>query len=599
MRSRRRSARFGWRLVRAVVVGLAAVSLGACAGLPDAGPAGPGRDVAEAPVEPLRVAPAGPRPGAGPEEVVSGFLNAGAGFDDDHVVARTFLAGEARQSWRPEQKVIVFPDDASLSMAVRGDTSPVQVDVRAPVSAMIDAQGRFVQATPGSQAHAVFTLRRDSAGSGQWRISVIDASFGLWLPQYELDRAFSPLRVYFVATGMKALVPDLRWVPGPRPALATALVRQLIAGPPDYLRGAVSSGIPAGTRLAVEAVPTTGGIAQVDLTTTALDAAPEQRVALWAQLTATLRQLPSVSGVHITVNGAAFAIPGVDTGVAQDDQGYRDDVRVTGAPIVLSGERLLRVDVGTGTVDARGGGSSSGLPPAPGVRAVSASPGATFVVGVSTPGTRLLRLRSDGRGLVLATGTALVDPTVDARGWTWTADLAVPGRLTAVAPVPGADPTAVPPGARRVLAVPWLEGRTVRALDISRDGARMAVVSTAGDGSTRLDVGGIVRDASGQPVRLAGNLVVGRNLRQPSDVAWGDRTSLVVLAQDGKGTVTPYELVVGGTATALAPAPRPVRVAVGDGLRAVYLTTSTGAVLVRSGSGWRTVGQGRGVTVPE
>jgi hypothetical protein len=583
-------------VARALVAGVAAVSLAACAGLPDSGPAGPGRDVAEAPVEPLRVAPAGPRPGAGPEEVVSGFLNAGAGFDDDHAVARSFLAGAAGASWTPGQRVIVFPDDASLTMAVRGDTSPVQVEVRAPVSATIDSQGRFVQASPGSQAHAVFTLSKDS---GQWRISVMDESFGLWLPQYELDRAFSPLRLYFVATGMKALVPDLRWVPGPRPALATALVRQLIAGPPDYLRGAVSTGIPTGTRLAVEAVPTTDGIAQVDLTSTALDASPEERVALWAQLTATLRQLPSVSGVHITVNGAAFAIPGVSGATAQDDQGYRDDVRVTGAPIVLSGERLLRVDVGTGTIDDRGNGSSSGLPPAPGVRAISASPQATFAVGVSTVGTRLLRLRSDGTALVLATGTALVDPTVDARGWTWTADLAVPGRITVVAPVPGADPAAISPGARRVIEVPWLTDRTVRALDVSRDGARIAVVSTARDGSVHLDVGGIVRDATGQPTRLAANLVVGRNLRRPTDVAWGDRTSLVVLARDAKGVVTPYEVVVGGTVTALAPAPQVLRVTVGDGLRAVYLTTAAGTVLVRSGDGWRTVGQGRGVTVPQ
>ena len=585
------------RLVaRALVAGVAAVSLAACAGLPDSGPAGPGRDVAEAPVEPLRVAPAGPRPGAGPEEVVGGFLGAGAGFDDDHAVARSFLAGAARSSWTPGQRVIVFPDDASLTMAVRGDTSPVQVEVRAPVSATIDSQGRFVQASPGSKAHAVFTLSKDT---GQWRISVMDESFGLWLPQYELDRAFSPLRLYFVATGMKALVPDLRWVPGPRPALATALVRQLLAGPPDYLRGAVSTGIPAGTRLAVEAVPTTDGIAQVDLTSTALNASPEQRVALWAQLTATLRQLPSVSGVHITVNGAAFAIPGVSGATAQDDQGYRDDVRVTGAPIVLSGERLLRVDVGTGTIDDRGSGSSSGLPPAPGVRSISASPQATFAVGVSTVGTRLLRLRSDGTALVLATGTALVDPTVDARGWTWTADLAVAGRITVVAPVPGADPAAISPGARRVIEVPWLMGRTVRALDVSRDGARIAIVSTARDGSVRLDVGGIVRDATGQPTRLATNLVVGRNLRRPTDVAWGDRTSLVVLAQDAKGVVTPYEVVVGGTVTALAPAPQVLHVTVGDGLRAVYLTTSAGTVLVRSGDGWRTVGQGRGVTVPQ
>ncbi len=590
MRRQSRSA------LRVLLAGLAVLALAACGGLPDAGPAGPGRDIAESPVEPLRVSPAMPMLGASPEEIVSGFLNAGAGFDDDHAIARMFLTGTARQGWTPSQKVIVFPDDASLDLTVRGQTSPVQVEVRAPVSATIDAQGHLTEASPGSQAHAVFTLVRVA---DQWRISVMDESFGLWLPQYELDRAFSPLRLYFVAAGTRALVPDLRWVPGPRPAIATTLVRQLLAGPPDYLHGAVTSGIPAGTRLAVEAVPTTDGIAQIDLTATALGASPEQRVALWAQLTATLRQLPSVSGVHITVNGAAFPIPGVSGATVQSDQGYRDDVRVNGAPIVLSGDRLLRVDVGTGTVDKRTAGSSPGLPPAPGVRSVSASPGATFTVAVSAGGTKLLRLRTEGTRLVLATGTSWVDPVVDAHGWTWSADTAVPGRLTVVAPVPVAEPTEVPNQARHVIPVPWLEGRAVRALDVSRDGARIAVVSTAPDGTARLDVAGIVRDGTGQPVRLADSVVVGRGLRRPSDVAWGDRTSLVVLALDDKGVVTPYEVVVGGTFTALAPAPQVVGVAVGDGLRAVYLTTASGLVLVRSGNGWETVGPGRAVTVPQ
>lgn len=590
-------------LLRVLTAGVAVLSLAACGGLPDSGPAGPGRDVAEAPVEPLRVAPAGPWPGAGPDAVVSGFLTAGAGFDDDHAVARSFLAGAARRGWTPGQRVIVFPDDSSLTItadrdvAAEGDDSPVQVEVSAPVSATIDANGRFSEASPGSEAHAVFTVTQTA---GEWRISEMDESFGLWLPQYELDRAFSPLRVYFVASGTRTLVPDLRWVPGPRPALATALVRQLIAGPPEYLRDAVSSGIPRGTRLAVEAVPTTDGIAQVDLSTTALSASPEQRLALWAQLNATLRQLPSVTGVHITVSGAAFSIPGVDAAAGvQDDQGYRDDVRVTGAPIVLSGERLLRVDVGTGRVDERDTGSSTGLPPAPGIRSVAASPQATFEVGVSTSGTRLVRLRSDGSALVLASGKALVDPTVDARGWTWTADAAAPGRLTVVAPIPGTDPAAISEQARHVLEVPWLEGRAVRALDVSRDGARLAVVSSASDGTLRLDVSGIVRDATGRPERLAANLVVGRSLKAPSEVAWGDRTSLVVLAPDDDGGQTPYELVVGGGVTPLSAAPHVVGVAVGDGLRAVYLTTSTGSVLVRSGNGWRTVGDGRAVTVPQ
>ena len=67
-------------------------------------------------------------------------------------------------------------------------------------------------------------------------------------------------------------MPDLRWFAGSRAGLATAMVRALLAGPAPYLRGAVTSGAPGMTTLGVDAVPTSGGTAQIDLSSSALAA---------------------------------------------------------------------------------------------------------------------------------------------------------------------------------------------------------------------------------------------------------------------------------------------------------------------------------------
>src|SRR6476661_6189316 len=98
-------------LVAALAVA-AATTLTACGGrMPDSGVAGPGRAIGETRSESLQIAPYGPRPDAEPREIVGGFLKAGAGFDDDHAVARTFLDGDAFTSWRPGQGALIYPDD--------------------------------------------------------------------------------------------------------------------------------------------------------------------------------------------------------------------------------------------------------------------------------------------------------------------------------------------------------------------------------------------------------------------------------------------------------------------------------------------------------
>ena len=68
-------------------------------------------------------------------------------------------------------------------------------------------------------------------------------------------------------------MPDSRWFPiGSR--LATTLARAQLSAVPAHLAGAVTSGVPTGTRLAVNAVPVDNGKALVNLSSEALSADP-------------------------------------------------------------------------------------------------------------------------------------------------------------------------------------------------------------------------------------------------------------------------------------------------------------------------------------
>jgi hypothetical protein len=585
----------------ALVTSLGLAVLAGCAGLPDSGPAGSGRPIGETSVEPLQADPQGPRPGAGPAEVVGDFLHAGAGFADDHAVARSFLVGPAARSWRPARGTLVYQDDAVLTVRQLGGGEQVRVETQAPVAATIDASGRYTEARPGTTARATFTTERVG---GQWRVSGLADDFGLWMPPYEVARAYAPVRINYLVPGSRMLVPDLRWFGGARAGLATALVRGLLDGPPAYLRDAVVSAAPPETGLSVDAVPSTDGVAQVDLTSAVLRGTPDQRRALWAELATTLGQLPGVSGVRITVAGRPFVVPGVTASSAGTDLGFTDDVRVAGEPLILTSGRLQRVDPGSGNAVPAAGTSVAGSASGAGLRSLSAGPRGTPLVGVDGAGTAVLRLTVEGRRDLVLTGTQLRDPVVDPRERIWTADGAVPGRLLVVdgSAAPGGASGSAAGAADRAglveLTPAWLQGRSVEALDVSRDGARVAVVSSRG-GERRLDVAGVVRNESGRPTRLSGTaLAVARSLDDVRDVAWADRGTLVLLARSGNGPIRPYSASVGGTATALPDVDGAVSVAAGDGLRAVYVTTAAGQVLARSGSGWRFLGPGRGVTVP-
>ena len=134
----------GRRARAAALFAVVLAALTACVGIPTSGPVGVGVEGIsdQGAVEPLGDPP--PQDGT-PEDIVRGFLGASAaGFSrdttstesgDDFRNAREYLSGEARRSWSPRDRVVVYATASSPDIVLK-EPSRVQVNVR--VAARID-----------------------------------------------------------------------------------------------------------------------------------------------------------------------------------------------------------------------------------------------------------------------------------------------------------------------------------------------------------------------------------------------------------------------------------------------------------------------------
>lgn len=291
----------GVRVTRAAVAGLVLLVLAGCAAIPVDGEVQVG---VEGVSEQSAVMPLGERPeiDASPDAIVQGFLLASAaGFNgeettdvnNDFTVAREYLAPEVRATWKPREKVVVYPT-SSIPELTR--LSEAQVQVRLSVAARVDARGQYAEAAASAQESLVFDLVRDSAG--QWRIS--DLEDGVVLSQPIFDAVYRSAAIYFLSADATYLVPETRWFPVRN--LATSVVQALLAGPSEWLRDAVVTAVPSGVHLTPDAVRVLAdGTAEVGLSGAAL-ADTASRLLLLAQLEATLH-VPGVSTVEATAGG--------------------------------------------------------------------------------------------------------------------------------------------------------------------------------------------------------------------------------------------------------------------------------------------------------
>jgi hypothetical protein len=160
--------------------------------------------------------------------------------------------------------------------------------------------------------------------------------------------------------------------------------------------------------------------------------------------------------------------------------------------------------------------------------------------------------------------------------------------------------------------VSWLAGRVPRALAVSREGTRLAILtSDPSGGDTRLDIAGIARDGTGRPGSLAKGLRQGEPLTRLVDVTWIDDRTLALLGSLGQDDGTRVFAVDLGQGVGLrrvglndpaiglgSPVPGAQSVVTAGSSRGFAVMTSAPSVVVRVGSTWRRLGAATELVVP-
>lgn len=551
-------------------MGACLVMLAGCASIPTSGPVQvEGVVVAnETPPEPVALVRP-PADGATPQEIVTGFLTANAVPTDNYAVARTFLSPEIQESWNPESGAIIYSDGAGYSLA---STSTASVTLSAAEEGRLTSDAQYLVSRSNARIDQPFVLRRID---GQWRI--LELRDGLLLTTRDLARVYGGYDVYYLTPDSSVLVPD-RVLLSDRPGVGTTLMRRLLQGPSAWLAPAVTSAVPTGTALAIDATPLADSVMTVDLTEEVLAADDAARNLLAAQIVWTLTALPGVEGVRITVSGQPLSIGG-PTNVLTRPQFASLNPNVLGEGTA-----------GYASIGGRLSVLSNTIAPVPGV------------FGQGSVNVRLAAVSIDESNAGATIDAAALRGTVYVAGLSTNAAPVPRARLESVtslsfdrsgAAVASGEPLGVvrwlPPGGGS-FGVTVANSPNVVRLAMARDGARVAlVVKEARSANTALFLARVVRE--GRQVRFEGLRVVENELSSVIDVAWADADRLAVLAPADNGTTQVFDVVVGDTTVAQRGGiPDMVKVAAAPG--SPLLVESRGGIWEESGAQWRRLADG-------
>jgi len=608
-----------WRPAALIVA--AVVLLSGCVTIPGDGPVMPADKVQKTEARPrVGFRAAGPSPGAGPLDLVRGFLLAAADFGEDHATARKFLkaGSEPRLRWRPESPVVIYPRADDLTIAVGdGDPPPsgastpsavvtaapaspgapassgaaatappsvgpstgdtAQVTVTAPARAQIDRSGQYTMLT-GAAVRRTFVLTYTTEG---WRISSL--SDGILLSESQFGSIYQSMPVYFADRQGAYLVPDLRWFPVNTATTPGAIVQTVLNGPATWLQPAVDNVVPRGTQPTVTGVKVLDEVAAVDLTRQARDADARQRRILKRELDETLtadQRVVQVSSVTVTVEQQVFEI--------QPSAPGSNDAPVSGGPIGLrrpteTVEPLVALDAKGAVIRVTGGEPQPvkglGALTGPGNTFPATEPGGGAYAVLAAERSKLLYAVPDGAAKVMITGARnLTPPSFDPFGWVWSAQEQSDGWVFASNPAAGAPH----------VTAPWLTGVSVRSLRLSREGARAVLVVVPPGGPPQVVACAVIRDADNRPVALGQPLRLLADAQDVTSAAWSDPTHVVVLARrPGQSDPMPWIVELGGDAESTLPVTMVGAVAVAmNSAGELWVTAANGSVQRRSFSSW-------------
>ena len=555
-----------------VALATAATLLAGCAGVPTSGPIEQG-PVVVGPAEDqfIRVIARPPRDGMTPEEVVRGFQEATASNEAGFKVAKQYLTPAASSAWNPNAGVVI-----TSSSGLTYSTKNQVVSAQGTQSGSLDGAGQYTVSAPGTPLLASYSVVKVGT---EWRISSLPT--GLLLTPGDIDRGYRTFNLYYFTRDFSTLVPDPVTVPLSDAGLPTQLVRGLLNGATTWLAPAVRTAFPEGTKLALDAVPVRDGVAEVALTDAVLAADDTTRQALSAQLIWTLRQLPDITAVRMTVGGQAVTVPGAGALQPVDSWAtYDPDVLPDGAQgYAVDARGLVSIDVG-GVVTAEGRTKPDLLLPAVNLDS-------TRVAGVADGGSSLWDGRlGDGQQAVRRyVGADLSRPSWDRLGAVWVVDRGK-GLIRVLNGV--ATPvlvTGLPDGVR---------DSDLTGVAVSRDGTRMALLLRRG---TRVEPLVARVENTAESARVSAPQRVESVITEATDIAWQDADTLLVLGRSGASSLEVVSLTVGASRVRRTGAPEgAVTIAAAPG-RATLVGTAKD-LYRNGGSTWTRLAAGVDPTYP-
>jgi len=557
---------------------LGAVLLSGCSTVPSNSPTVPITQVAEPTDGAVGIEPLSPSPGATPEEVVSGFIDASASSVRRHPVARQYLSEQAAGSWEDGDGVTVLSADYA-----RVQTQPGTVQVTANQVGTVDERGVFTVGNGDVFVHA-FTLVEEA---GEWRIT--DPPDGLLLLEPDFARTYEQVDAYFLDPTGTRVVPDPRYLVDGE-AQPNVMVQRLLDGPSPAIAAGVVNPL-SGAELR-STVSTSGQTATVDLTFPP-DVSDATLTGAAGQLVWSLEQL-GLQSVVVLRDGQPLRLPGVPEAQRVDDwAGLDPDAAPADAVGHYLADGALRRADGTAAPGPAGAGAY-GLSSA-GVSVDARSSVLGLMAGVSTT------VSPSGAPATLWAGPYGGDLAPVLNGSSFTAPTTAAPRAEVWTVRDGSEVVRLPSG-----GVPQTVSATTLAglgrtstFQLSPDGVRAAVVVEGPQGG-QLYVGTVVRAEDVVSVRDLRS--VAPSVRQVVDVAWRNAGTLMLLAGDPSTDRTvPYTVGVDGwllTDVPLSGLPgQPTSLAAAPGRQP--LASADGQMWQFAGGSWVTLVRGAPVLAGE
>jgi hypothetical protein len=536
--------------MRRTVLAFAVLVLSGCATIPTAGPVLVGGPITVESRTEIEYLPAGPAEGATQREILDGFISAGAAPQNNFRIARSFLTDAAALTWNPARETIVRGIYASVKVS-----AATELTYFTTIVSRVDENGVFSTSSRPESRDWQFGFTRTD---GEWRLSVVpDLTV---VSESTFASTYDEYIAYFYNHDRTAFVPDVR-VFARQGDPVTSVARAVIAGPSQFLPNA-STAFPPGSELTTAPVEREAGNTTVDVSDTVVEASIRDQQDMLAQLSASLGEITDVTSTVMSVNRVSLTIPaatGIEPNPRVDDRplilydnsfGYSTDAEIESIP--SNEARIVNLTPTSISYDA--------------------STNAT-AVGTRT-GVFLLTDRTER----VSDRESLVDPQIDGSRSVWWVDPTTPHQVSVSIG-----------GGKIVLDGPWPRSAQIAGLEVSREGARVAIgVNDRGRGYVL--VGAISVDESGRPAGVSGFRRLTIAAESIIDLAWADSTHVAVLGS--RNGVIHAELgTVGGSSQLLGQPQNPARISGGNaGITGLVVIAGNGQLWKPRGAGWQSTG---------